>query len=215
MIRKKISVCGKIMYINSFAKNEKEKVYDMMDRKDERVVEGYLFLSVEDAKLAEQEKRKIEYLDQHINDTDIRNVLEIYKKANAGKMFATPVGYSYLRDLQEYLLQSEDIDSDQVPHLELYSSYAPQMRKSYTPAKQYVKPSRQKKSQWLLFSVIANIILVLAVIGMFGIAIKSDNPNILNYETALTNKYASWEQELSQRESIIREKEKQLHITVD
>ncbi|HKM34098.1 MAG TPA: hypothetical protein VJY54_05085 [Lachnospiraceae bacterium] len=186
-----------------------------MDRKEERVVDGYLFLSTEDAKLAEQEKIKIEYLEQHMNYITAQNVLEVYKKANTGRMFVTPVGYSYLRKIQEYLLQSEDIDSDQVPILELYSSYAPQMRKSYTPARQYVKPSRQKKPQWPLFSVIANIILALAVASMFGIAIKSDNPNILNYETVLTNKYASWEQEITQREAAIREKEKQLQISVD
>lgn len=186
-----------------------------MDRKDERVVKGYLFLNVEDAKLAEKEKKKVDYLEQHMDYSSARNVLEIYKKANNDKVFVTPVGYAFLRRLQIYLLQSEEVDSEQVPELQLYSTYTATMRNSYTPAKQYVKPSRQKKTQWPFLSLIANIILVLAVATMFGIAIKSDNPNILNYEKALTDKYASWEQELTQRESVIREKEKELLISGD
>ena len=186
-----------------------------MDRKEERVLEGYLFLNIEDAKLAEQEKKKIEYLEKHMKCASAESVLEVYKKANSGRIFVTPVGYSYLRKLQEYLLNNQDIDSNEVPYLELYNTYTTHMRKSYTPARQHVKPVEPKKQQWPIFSVIANIILVLAVACMFGIAIKTDNPNILNYETALTNKYAAWEQELSQREAVIREKEKQLQITID
>ena len=39
---------------------------------------------------------------------------------------------------------------------------------------------------------------------------KSDNPNILNYKQVLTNQYASWEQNLTERENRIREKEQEL-----
>ena len=45
---------------------------------------------------------------------------------------------------------------------------------------------------------------------MFVITIKSDNPNILNYETALQNRYSAWEQELNDREKAIKEKELEL-----
>ncbi len=45
---------------------------------------------------------------------------------------------------------------------------------------------------------------------MFMIAVNSDNPNILNYETTIINKYASWDQELTERENKIREKEAEL-----
>ena len=40
----------------------------------------------------------------------------------------------------------------------------------------------------------------------------SDNPNILNYENNLQNKYAQWEQELTERENVLREKERNLMI---
>ena len=66
-----------------------------------------------------------------------------------------------------------------------------------------------KKSQ-LFISVILNILLVIAMIAMFIISLNSDSPNIINYKRAITDQYATWEQELTERESVIREKEREL-----
>ena len=53
---------------------------------------------------------------------------------------------------------------------------------------------------------------MLAVCFMFYIAYTSEHPNVLNYKRNLVNKYAQWEQELSEREKEIREKERNLMI---
>ncbi len=66
-----------------------------------------------------------------------------------------------------------------------------------------------KKAQ-LTVSVILNILLVLAMAAMFVISLNSDYPNIINYKRAVTDQYATWEQELTERESAIREKEREL-----
>ena len=68
-----------------------------------------------------------------------------------------------------------------------------------------------KKSQ-LTISVILNILLALAMLAMFIISLNSDYPNIINYERAVTDRYAAWEQELTEREKVIREKERELMI---
>ncbi len=48
---------------------------------------------------------------------------------------------------------------------------------------------------------------VLLVIAMFAITLTGKNPNILNYERALTDQYnLSWEQELTEREAAVRGK---------
>ena len=49
--------------------------------------------------------------------------------------------------------------------------------------------------------------LIAIVIAMFVIATTGSNPNILNYENALINKYAEWEQELRERELKVLEYE--------
>ena len=48
------------------------------------------------------------------------------------------------------------------------------------------------------------------IVAMFAITFTSKNPNILNYRQAITNEYSTWEQELTEREKVIREKERQL-----
>ena len=62
------------------------------------------------------------------------------------------------------------------------------------------------------FSVILNILLLAAVVAMFVVAFSSSHPNILNYRSAVLNEYASWQQDLSEREQVIREKERELKI---
>ena len=50
------------------------------------------------------------------------------------------------------------------------------------------------------------------VIVMFAIAATGSEPTVLNYERVLQNRYAEWEQQLSDREQVIREKERELLI---
>ena len=64
----------------------------------EHVVSGFAFYSEKDARLAEQERQKIAYLDKRIDHTDIQSVLAIYKTALEDRVFRTPVGLEYLRD---------------------------------------------------------------------------------------------------------------------
>ena len=44
----------------------------------------------------------------------------------------------------------------------------------------------------ILRRIVSFIVLVAAVIAMFVITLKADQPNIINYETNLLNKYSYW-----------------------
>ena len=165
---------------------------------EERSVGGYLFYTDRDAKIAEAELQKIEYLEARIDYSRPESILLVYEKTIQERIFRTPVG------LPEY-----------VPDIPLYSTFGGELRSQGNPAKNRIKPSREKtekQKQFFRISVILNVLLVLAIIAMFTITLKSDNPNILNYEKAITNKYAAWEQELTEREQRIRDKERELHI---
>lgn len=178
----------------------------------ERVVDGYLFVSMEDVQLAQQEKKKVEYLDKYLDYHDVQNVLKVYKKAVAERLFKTPIGYDYLRKMQNFLLECDGMTEEEVPPVTLHNSFNINMRRSYTQTRSRVEgPKEKKKAEWPVISLMANLILIIAVIAMFAITLKSDNPNIINYERALVNKYASWEQELSEREKVVREKERELN----
>ena len=58
-------------------------------------------------------------------------------------------------------------------------------------------------------------ILVVCVVAMFAMTLTSDSPTIVDYQSKLLNRYASWEQELTEREKAVSEKEQELGIQVD
>ncbi len=180
-------------------------------QQDIRIVSGYCFAGEDDANLARQEERKIQYMDKHMDYSMPEKVLVIYTRSIEERIFKTPVGHDYLKKMQEFLLNCPEINPDDVPPIKMFVNFQPTMRSRTNPAKSRVVPAKEKKPiNKLATSIILNIALAIAVCAMFAIATKSDNPNILNYENALINKYASWEQELSNREQVIREKEREL-----
>ncbi len=178
--------------------------------------EGYSFYTEKDAALAENERRKVEYLEARLDYNQPESILRIYKKAIEDRVFKSPVGLLFLKNLQVYLLNQPEINHEDVDVIPLYVSFEGEFRETPNPARSRVKPEEPKpakKSKALPISIILNIGLVVAVIAMFAVALNADQPNILNYENAILNKYASWEQELTEREQEIRQKELELQLS--
>ena len=65
----------------------------------------------------------------------------------------------------------------------------------------------------LRYSVWGNVVLVVLVILLFVITITGENANIINYRNAIENEYSQWEDELTAREQVVREKERELGIS--
>ncbi len=179
--------------------------------------EGFVFYTEKDAELARQEQKKIQYLKAHMDGKNPESVLRLYEKAVEERVFKTPVGLVFLKEIQTYLIRNPKIDRERIPPIPLFVTYEGEMRSHTSPARQRVQPSQKKKTrlQALPVSVCLNIALAIAVIAMFVITLTSDQPNILNYERALTDRYAGWEQELTQREQKVREAESALQIDPD
>ncbi len=184
-----------------------------MAENQERSVGGYLFFTEKDAQLARAEEKKIEYLEARIDYSRPESILHVYEKAIHERIFKTPVGLEYLKQLRTFLLEQEEIDPSRVMDITLYSTFDGEIREQSNPVKPKVQPPKKKEHPYFTVSVILNILLVLAICAMFSISLNSDNPNILNYEKNIKNQYAAWEQELTEREQAVREKEKELFFT--
>lgn len=186
-----------------------------MAQKDEYQVDGYLFFSKEDRDLALEEKQKIDYFEEKTKGKNKTMLLNLYDSILDQKLFKTPVGLEYLRKLREELI-ADGYEESQIRPIPLYRNYSyktgEEIDVSYV--KRRVKPSDrgEKKAGYLQISVCFNLLLTLLVITMFVITMKSDNPNILNYKKQILNEYASWEQELTERENRVREKEQELSM---
>lgn len=177
-------------------------------------VEGYTFRTTEDARLAKLEAQKIEFIEKRINYNRADSVLALYKKAVEERTFQTPVGIRYLEKLHDFL-ENSPVITEEIPPIPLQSYFSRTVRENANPARHRVTPMKKRdilKRKYRI-SVILNIVLVLMVAAMFAIALNAKNPNMLNYEKALVNKYSEWEQELSTREAAIREKEKEMNVT--
>ena len=174
-------------------------------------VGGYRFYTEKDAQLAAEELKKIEYLEARIDYSRPDSILTVYEKTIHEIIFNTPVGMQYLKKLRDYLLERPEIDPERVPEIPLYQSFSGVIRERSNPAKNRIQTKDGGKDGFKI-SVILNVLLILAVAAMFTITIRSDNPNILNYKRVITDKYAQWEQELTERENAVRERERELKL---
>ncbi|MCR4791521.1 MAG: hypothetical protein K5871_02100 [Lachnospiraceae bacterium] len=180
---------------------------------DERVTAlGYEFACLDDAILAQSEMKKIDYLKEHLDKGDADTVKALYDKAIDEKFFKTPVGIGFLSEMREYLIDTLDYSEDEVRAIPLYMFYD-----STSEKKKPAKASEKKKEPAgvLFASIVLNIALIIGVIIMFWIAKNTDQPNILNYETAITNRYAAWDQQLTEREEAVREAERELSLELE
>lgn len=188
----------------------------MDSKKSALAVGGYLFFTEKDAQLARAEEQRIAYLEERIDYSSPESIRYVYEKTIQERLFKTPIGLRYLQKLREYLLSQPEMDPESIKEVPLYITFDNGLREHTNPARERVAPSkkrdRDKEKERFVLSVILNVLLVLAVVAMFGISLVSDQPNIVNYERVITDKYASWEQELTEREQAIREKERELKL---
>ena len=175
-------------------------------------VNGFMFGSSEDVELAKQELNSAKYIDNKISDKNAATILAIYRAALEKKIFRTPVGYSYMHELQKKLIKmgvsAEEIDP--IPLFQVFNSKKVDDR----PARVItVKKKREPYERNNAILIMINIFLVVLIIAMFFISYYGENANAINYSRAIENEYSSWKQELDERESNIREKERELNIS--
>lgn len=182
-----------------------------MEDKNDLLVNGYRFGTEEDAKAAREECKKIEYFKEKVQGKNTKALLNIYNKLLEEKVFKTPAGWEYLRQLQKEFAQ-QGIKEEEIRPIPMYINFSYRTGEELNSAfvRQRIRPSKKIKVNRLQISVCINLLLGILVAAMFAIALQSNHPNILNYRQAVLNEYASWEQELSEREREVRIKEQTL-----
>jgi len=200
---------------------------EQMPENTQRVsVGGFSFENKDEAEQAKKEIEGIRYIKTKTNMNDPEVILQVYNKMIGQKLFETAVGYSYLKDLQEYLttipfIKNEDILPIPVTHPRLEIAQKERVRavRARQREKNLAKIDRKaletESSGKLKISLCVNAILVVCVVAMFAMTLTSDSPTIVDYQSKLLNRYASWEQELTEREKAVSEKEQELGIQVD
>ncbi len=184
----------------------------MDNNEQNKIVQDYIFADAAQADLARSEIKKINYIEERLNYNNTKMVYNFYHNCIENKVFSTPIGYAFLKKLRDQIIHNGfEGEVQQIPvatnnHLAIREVQKEKIEEGK------LRSIQEKLRFQFRMSLIINLILVLLVIGMFYIARSSSNPNIINYENALVNKYAAWEEELSARENSVREKELEYSI---
>ena len=198
-----------ILYERTHGKG-KEKVAD----KKEWIVEGYLFGSPADAEQARTERRKASYFETKLEGKPARSILAVYDKMLEGKGFVTPVGWEYLKQIQDKL-RLQGVEEEEIKPVALYSTFVHKEEKKVNRPRDGKPKEKVPYRKRFLSSVIVNVMLAALVAAMFLIATGSDHPNIINYRNEIVNEYAAWDQELTEREKAVRLKEAELGLETE
>ena len=176
-----------------------------MKNEDRLLFDGYLYGNDEDVQLAKEEKKKALFIESKINYDDLQTTLKVYEKAIKEKIFRTPAGHEFLKKMRAEMIR-RGMPTEKICPIPLYQVYSKDVETRPIRIFQ-VKESKDDSKEMLQKSVWLNIALVVLVIGMFLITMFGENTNIINYRYKIQNEYSIWQQELEEREAIIREKE--------
>ena len=172
---------------------------------------GFDFISENDAQKAEMDLSKIKVLQTRVNASRPADIKAVYEKSIENKIFKTPIGWGYLYGLRDHLLENGYKEEDLIP-IPVGVSMTRHSAMENLSVKQSKKTEKKNAEFGRIFSIVLNVVLAILVVVMFLIAASSENDNIINYKRNVTNRFSSWEQELTERERKVREAEKNLGI---
>lgn len=186
-----------------------------MDSNDKCIVNGFRFGSKKDADLAREEEKKILYIGAKLNYDDPQSVLVIYNKMIQNRIFLTQIGFQFLKEVEDFLIESQEVDDFEILPIPLSPMFMEdEEREEILPR---IQAKKKKPDSYRVRYNAARIViamLLVCIVSMFFITLNADNPNILNYKHNIENKYAAWEQELTEREAVVREKERELENSI-
>lgn len=180
------------------------------------MVGGYEFATKEEAQLAKDELNAIKYLSQKTNSKDPKQVYSLYNKIIERKLFSTHVGMNYLKNLQTFLYKSDEIPNDKIQPIPINAETQGEIniRRERSEFKSELRDMSVKVAKYknnFTRVMIINVVLIIIIIAMFVILNTSTNPNIINYEVNIQNKYSQWQEQLQSQEESLNARENALN----
>ena len=153
------------------------------------VVEGYSFTDENMAKQARTEADGVRYAKARTDMSKPDQVFNVYHRLIQQRMFQTPVGYAYMKELQDYLKTMPGIRSEDIRPIPIASNLVVHDTRGIT---ERWSRKLEKEQNKLRISLVANFAFVVSIAIMFLITATSGQTTILNYEKKLQDQYAQW-----------------------
>lgn len=176
-------------------------------------VDGFLFEIPTEYEKAKKEYEAIRYIKTKTDLNNTANIAKLYNKLLEKQNFITPVGLSFLKELRTKLIQSQIITENDLQKI-IVKRERPKQSKSLE-AFQQAEDKKYQSQVFLLNTKLRNTklvcgFLIAIVIALFGLTIYFRNSPTYDQEMQIQDKYAAWEQELTQREEALRLREEAL-----
>ena len=168
-------------------------------------LKGHTFDDEKEYIKAGKEAEAIEYLRAKTDFQNLNQILKLYDRILDRDMMETIIGIEFLREIRTKLVESGMFKDEQIrPVPEL-----PETRKR----KRRIEERKKSRERTLLEQVkrqnvilrILCFFLAFLVVAMFVITLTGKrSPLALRYEEQILNKYASWAEDLSDKEEALR-----------
>lgn len=163
-----------------------------MDSDKKYIIDGYRFKDSSSYEMAKRELEEISRLKKEYDLLDEKQLREVYDKSIQDKRFKTPIGIGFLREAQKKLVKSEE------------------QRRTMKAIPIHDKIIKEDESSLLRDRIkklsIVICFLVFLVIVPFSVVIY-DKIRKSTKEEEMINSYATWKEELTNKERELREKE--------
>lgn len=139
----------------------------------------------------------------------------LYNQIIDRKLFTTLVGLNYLKELQQFLYLNDEVPNDKIRPIPINqdTQIAIDRRREQLEHRSELRDLSIKVANYknkYTKVLIVNVFLVIAIVIMFLMLKTSSNPNIINYEVRIQDKYAQWQEQLESQEASLKAREKQL-----
>ena len=159
--------------------------------------------------------KAINKMSSKINTKDARQVYALYNSIIDKKLFSTMVGLNYLKELQQFLYICKEIPNNRIRPIPINNDVQSVLegKREIIENQSEIRILKRERNMYksrFTTSVIINLALVVVIIAMIIITLTSKNPNIINYETKLQDKYSAWQEQLQSEEASLKAREAQI-----
>lgn len=175
------------------------------------LVAGFLFNTNKEYSDAKDELEAVEYIKTNTDLSKPKLALKLYKKLTENRTFHTPVGYCFLKELQDTIKRAGVIAPEALENIYVLPHSGSATEEINVISLEHYKQLSETEHIKNRNSRIINIFLVLIILVMLAIAALSDKTIYSNFENEIINKYASWEEDLNKRQQQLDEREATLN----
>lgn len=177
------------------------------------IVAGYEFETEGDANEASREEQNILHLKSKIDfkNTDAMKVL--YRRLVEKQVFSTPVGLQFLAEFRDYLVGEAGLPEEEIPSVKVEHKRG--MSRLQKEQMEYLQAENERMTNQRRYYYITIGALIAVIVVMLAIAALNPNVGYINTENKILNKYAEWEERLTERERKLNEREAELMNSSD